>query len=106
MYVYLKTEGRSYDPGCSGKVKVLYVRVKTGGRSYDHGCSGKVTSIAYTRCVFVALRIQHAMRVRHICGLSGCTISPHYQKPFDLRRKEQKVTEHKRRVLIFSTTFV
>jgi hypothetical protein len=41
-----------------------------------HFCSGKAISITYSECVFVALVIQHAMRIRQIaiCGLSGCTV--------------------------------
>ena len=46
------------------------------GRSCDHYFSGKAKSIAYSDCVFVALGIQHAMRMRYtiIYGLPGCTI--------------------------------
>jgi hypothetical protein len=38
----------------------------------NHCCSGKAISIKYSECVFVALVIQHAKRMRHIiiCGLS------------------------------------
>ena len=34
--------------------------------SCNHCCSGKSISITYSECVFVALGVQHAMRVRHI----------------------------------------
>ena len=50
----------------------------TGARSCNRCCSGKAVIIAYSECVLVALRIQHATRMRHIviCGLS-CTIFLH-----------------------------
>jgi hypothetical protein len=32
-------------------------------------------SITYRECVFVALGMQHALRLRHVmCGLPGCTV--------------------------------
>ena len=75
-------------------------------RTYSHCCTGKAISITNSVCVFVALGIQHAMRMRRIviCDLSGSTIFlPHYLingKIFF------KVTEHKICVLLLRTTFV
>ena len=39
-------------------------------RSCSHCCSGKTISITYSQCVFVALRIEHAMCMRHIVILA------------------------------------
>jgi hypothetical protein len=40
---------------------------------------GKAISITYSECVYVALGIHHAMRMRHIviCGMSDSTIFFH-----------------------------
>ena len=48
-------------------------------RPYNHCCSGKAITITYSECVFVALVIQNAMRIRHIaiCGLLHATIFFH-----------------------------
>ena len=59
-------------------------------------------------CVHVALLIQHATRMRHIVTSFVAPQSPpHFStlshKWHDLRKK---VTDHKMRVLIFSTTFI
>jgi len=45
-------------------------------RSRDCCCNGKALSITYSESVYVALVIQHLMRVRHtvIYGLYGSTL--------------------------------
>ena len=48
-------------------------------RSCNHFCSRKAISITHSECVFVALVIQHAIRLRRIVlSLVSCHIFPHY----------------------------
>jgi hypothetical protein len=61
----------------------MYIQCNIETRSCNHCYCVKVLSAKYSETVFVALVIQHAMRMRHIvpCGLPGYTIfSPHYLK--------------------------
>ena len=70
--------------------------------------NGKAMSIIYFKCVFIALCIQHAMRMCLITLPSvPCPAVPHFptlsHKRYDFRGK---VTEHKMCVLVFCTSFV
>ena len=44
----------------------MYVQRNTEARSCNHCCSGKEMIIIYSESVFVALVIQHVMRMRRI----------------------------------------
>ena len=73
-------------------------------------CRGRAISIKYYESVFVVLRIQHAMRMRHITLLSvACVALPYFSTVSHKRhdfRKKKNVTEHKMCVLIFSTNII
>jgi hypothetical protein len=66
----------------------------------------KAKRITYCGCVFVALGIQHAERVRHVvCGLYGSTLFfSHYLINGTIFGG--KIFEHEICVLIFSTVLV
>jgi hypothetical protein len=63
-------------------------------RSCNHHCSGKVVSVTYSRCLSVALDIQHSMRMRHIVvalpAVQYLYASSHKQQDFFLKN----VIEH------------
>jgi hypothetical protein len=85
----------------------MYIKRNIEERSCNHCCRGKVICITYSERVFVALGIQHAMRMRRtvICGLSASTIFVHIIKQHGFRKKKS-VIKHKTCALIFSTTFL
>ena len=59
---------------CNGTALLCNVHIE--GRSGNYFFRGKAISILCSECVYVALGIQHAMRIRHIvlCNLPNSTI--------------------------------
>jgi hypothetical protein len=57
----------------------MYAQRNNEALSCNYCCSEKAVSITHPKCAFVALGIQHAMRIRHIviCGLPGSTVLFH-----------------------------
>ena len=65
----------------------------TKALSCNHCCSGIAVSITYSECVFVALRIQHAPRMRHTILSSVTCLAVKYfsalsqKQLYDIRKK-------------------
>jgi hypothetical protein len=66
-------------------------------RSRNHCCCGKALSITYSKCVSVALIIQHAMRMRRIIlALLACPAVPYFPTYLlNCTIFAKKVTEYK-----------
>jgi hypothetical protein len=70
----------------------MYVYRNAKAHSCNNCCRITAINITYPACVFVALVIQHAMRMCHIVifGQSGCTIFFHIisqNTPFSKEKK-------------------
>jgi hypothetical protein len=86
----------------------MYVLRNIEARSYNDCCGTEAISIIYSECVFVALSIQHAMRMRHTCHLWPATlynIFPRYRMNGMIFEKK-KFLNINMRVFIFSAIFV
>ena len=74
--------------------KAMYISGNTEALSCDHYCSGRATVIACSKCVFVALVIQHAKRMRPIIlSRLACPAVSHFstlsRKRHDFRKKRK-----------------
>jgi hypothetical protein len=87
----------------------MYKR-KTETLSRTHRCRGKAINIAYSKCVSVALVIQHAKRRHRIILSSVACPALQYFSTLSRKRHDFRggggVTEQKTRVPIFAMTSV
>jgi predicted transcriptional regulator len=76
-------------------------------RSRNHCCHGKEIIITHSECVFVALVIQYAKRMRHIIlPYAVCPVLPYFSTLFHQRCDfRKKVTEYWTCVFVVSTVF-
>jgi hypothetical protein len=76
--------------------------------SCNHSCNGAAISTTRSEYVFVALVIQHAMRMRRIILPSVARPALSYFSALSHKRHvfREKVVGHKMRIFLFSTNFV
>jgi hypothetical protein len=73
-------------------------------RSHNDFCCGKAISITYSECVYVALIMQHAKRMRRITLQTAACLAVSYFSEGSHNRHDlrEEVIEHKMCVMIFS----
>jgi hypothetical protein len=75
----------------------MYIQRNNEERSCNHCCSENAIRITYSECVFVALSIRHAKRMRRIvtCSLPRYTIFFTHSLINGTIFEKKNVTEHK-----------
>ena len=100
--------GVNHPPPSSAEIKEKYCRTSTSLLGLHGLFMDELQLITYYECVFAALVIQHAKRMRCILLQPAASLAPpHFStlshKRYDFRKK---VTKHKMCVFIFSTTII
>jgi len=75
-------------------------------RSCNHDWRGKAISIIYSECVYVALIIQQAMRIRIVLSCVACLAVPYLSKYLEKGTIYSETLLRKKWIFIFSKIFV
>ena len=75
-------------------------------RSRNHCCHGKAISITYSECVFIAVVIQHAKRMRLILSSVTFLSPPHASTLFHKRHYLRKTVINNMCILTFSKLYI